>query len=106
MCNLVKGGLNIFVPHLVPLLPTAGTFGRCCCVTDGWLQGRMLTENVAVNVDVDFFKARLLRALEASGGPAMGSSAVTCGIKVPLARFPWRMGVDMMFLELILTQDI
>lgn len=38
MCNLVKGGLNIF--------------------------GRMLTENVAVNVDVDFFKARLLRALE------------------------------------------
>ena len=28
-------------------------------------QGRMLTENVAMNIDVDFFKARVSRALEA-----------------------------------------
>eukprot|EP00434_Breviolum_minutum_P008486 symbB.v1.2.007487.t1/scaffold410.1/size210127/14 len=41
MCNLTKGGaigVNIF--------------------------GRMLTENVAMNIDVDFFKARVSRALE------------------------------------------
>ena len=69
----------------------------------------MLTENVAVNVDVDFFKARLLRALEASGGPAMGISAVTGGISGPTCRLKSRalgiFGVGFLG-ESILTQNI
>ena len=74
MCNLTKGGaigVNIFVGNLRSLMSpaTGGDFHDMPATKEPMpVQGRMLTENVAMNIDVDFFKARVSRALEAEIG--------------------------------------